>query len=105
MQQSAGWYWQTDSRYRVTHQFGSAAARCALGKPPWEVPGVDTRHPGWQMLFDALMSRQSFTDLAWRRCDAQGRWHLARVSGEPQFGAKGRFLGFRGFGHLEDTGS
>lgn len=97
---SAGWYWQTNSRHRITHLFGSQLARSALGKPPWEVPGVDTRHAGWVKLFDAMMARQAFVDAVWLRRDRHGRVHYCVVSGEPVFGPKKRFVGFRGVGRL-----
>ncbi len=97
---SAGWYWQTNSRHRITHLFGSTLARSALGKPPWEVPGVDTRHAGWIKLFDAMMARQPFVDAVWLRRDGRGRVNYCLVSGEPVFGPKRRFVGFRGVGRL-----
>jgi len=99
---SAGWYWQTNSRHRITHLFGSTVARSALGKAPWEVPGVDTRHAGWIKLFDAMMARQPFVDAVWLRRDGRGRLNYCLVSGEPVFGPKKRFVGFRGVGRLLD---
>lgn len=96
---SAGWYWQTDSRYRLVHLFGAGAGASVLGRRPWELPGLDTRHPDWAVQFDALMARRSFENLLWRRLDANGQMRHCRVSGEPMFGPKGRFLGFRGVGH------
>lgn len=96
---SAGWYWQTDSRYRLVHLFGSPAGWEALGRRPWEFPGVDTHHPDWAAQFDAMMARRSFLNLLWRRVDASGRLRQCIISGEPLFGPRGRFLGFRGVGH------
>lgn len=96
---SAGWYWQTDSRYRLVHLFGSPAGWDALGRRLWEFPGVDTHHPDWAAQFDAMMARRAFQNLLWRRVDASGRLRQCVVSGEPLFGPKGRFLGFRGIGH------
>lgn len=95
---SAGWYWQTDSRHRVVHLFGNPTSSSAMGKRPWEIAGIDTAHPGWITLFDAMMARRPFLDAAWRRRDAAGRLHECLVSGEPVFGPKGRFVGFRGVG-------
>lgn len=96
---SAGWYWQTDSRFRLVHLFGTPATWDTLGCRPWEFPGVDTRHPDWAALFDAMMARRAFENLLWRRVDASGRLRQCLVSGEPLFGPKGRFQGFRGVGH------
>ncbi len=96
---SAGWYWQTDSRYRLIHLFGSPAGWESLGRRPWEFPGIDTRHPDWAAQFDAMMARRTFQNLLWRRVDASGRLRQCVVSGEPLFGPKGRFMGFRGVGH------
>lgn len=95
---TAGWYWQTDSRYRINHLFGSPVSRSVLGKRPWELPGLDTLHVGWAQVFDALMARDAFQDAPWRRHDAAGRLHQCLVSGEAVFGSKGRFIGFRGVG-------
>lgn len=96
---SAGWYWQTDSRYRLNHLFGACAGRSALGCRPWDLPGIDIHHPDWAVQFEALMARRPFENLLCRRIDAMGRLRHCRVSGEPMFGPKGRFLGFRGVGH------
>ncbi len=96
---SAGWYWQTDSRYRLIHLFGSPAGWESLGRRPWEFPGLDTRHPDWAAQFDAMMARRAFQNLLWRRVDASGRVRQCILSGEPLFGPKGRFMGFRGVGH------
>lgn len=95
---SAGWYWQTDSRYRLVHLFGAPLARGTLGRRPWDLPGLDTRHPDWAAQFDALIARRAFHNLLWRRIDAAGCLRQCLVSGEPMFGPKGRFLGFRGVG-------
>ena len=95
---TAGWYWQTDTRYRITHLFGKPASARDLGKRPWELPGLDTHHVGWSTVFDALMARHPFEDAAWRRRDARDCLHACLLSGEPVFGSKGRFIGFRGIG-------
>lgn len=96
---SAGWYWQTDPRHRLNHVFGAPAGHRPLGRRPWELPGVDTHHPDWAAQFDALMARRPFENVLWRRQDASGRLRQYLVSGEPMFGPKGRFRGFRGVGH------
>lgn len=96
---SAGWYWQTDPRHRLSHVFGAPAGHGCLGRRPWELPGVDTRHPDWAAQFDALMARRPFENVLWRRMDASGRLRQYLLSGEPMFGPKGRFRGFRGVGH------
>lgn len=96
---SAGWYWQTDSRYRLVHLFGAGVGAGVLGRRPWELPGLDARHPDWAVQFEALMTRRPFENLLWRRLDGNGQVRHCRVSGEPMFGPKGRFLGFRGVGH------
>jgi hypothetical protein len=96
---SAGWYWQTDPRLRLTHVFGAPTGHGPLGRRPWELPGVDTHHADWARQFDALMVRRSFENVLWRRTDSSGRLRQYLVSGEPMFGPKGRFRGFRGIGH------
>lgn len=96
---SAGWYWQTDSRLRLNYVFGAPSGHLPLGLRPWELPGVDIHHPEWARQLDALILRRAFENVLWRRIDGSWVWREYLVSGEPMFGPKGRFKGFRGVGH------
>ncbi len=81
---AADWYWKSDARHRIVHlsqknAFGS-------GKPDW----------GAQRAL--LERRQPFRDIEIERPGAGGRRLWLALSGEPVFGAGGRFKGYHGVG-------
>jgi hypothetical protein len=50
-----------------------------------------------------IAARQPFLDFAFSRVNADGSEQMFRVSGEPMFNRRGRFIGYRGIG-VELTG-
>jgi diguanylate cyclase (GGDEF)-like protein/PAS domain S-box-containing protein len=98
---SADWYWEQDADMRFTLIAGRAVdenrlqADAILGRTRWELPGevpaeARRRHD------EAWARREPFHDVVMTRIDAQGSLVTVSVSGEPVFGAGGRFLGYRG---------
>ena len=101
---SSDWYWEQDSEYRFTRLEGRNVtgrdddlARRLIGQPRW---GSDMDcEGGWRAHRALLDARQPFYNvLMWRKA-RDGNLRYMRISGEPVFGAGGRFTGYRGVGH------
>ncbi|HVL36933.1 MAG TPA: diguanylate cyclase [Burkholderiales bacterium] len=97
------WSWEQDAELRFT-RFDLAGgtsqerehARRVIGKRCWEC-GVEV-DGGWAAHRSLLEARRPFRDvLMWREL-GDGRRRYVQVSGEPRFGPRGRFLGYRGVG-------
>ena len=95
-------YWEIDAQYRlVTANWRQDEARGlasteGLGTVPWELPRFSADAETLDLLQADLDTRAPFHDLAVRWVGATGRTHLLRVSGEPRFNARGRFIGYWG---------
>jgi diguanylate cyclase (GGDEF)-like protein/PAS domain S-box-containing protein len=105
---STDWYWEQDAEYRFTRIEGRTVSgkdrdrvREIMGARRWE-RGLEVEG-GWRAHRALLDAREPFYNvLTWRR-HADGRLRYLRISGEPMFGADGRFAGYRGVGR-EVTG-
>ena len=101
---SADWMWEQDADHRYTYLSAEAPSKggiepeAALGRTLLELPfrweseerrGVHTQD---------LELRRTFRDLHLMRPDPDGRTRHISVSGEPIFGTRGEFLGYRGTG-------
>ncbi|HEV7478430.1 MAG TPA: PAS domain S-box protein, partial [Burkholderiales bacterium] len=101
---SSDWYWEQDTEYRFTRLEGrnvvgqdSGLATRLIGQPRWG--GELECEGGWRAHRALLEARQPFYNvLMWRKA-ADGNLRYVRISGEPVFGADGRFTGYRGVGH------
>jgi diguanylate cyclase (GGDEF)-like protein/PAS domain S-box-containing protein len=99
---SSDFYWETDREHRLTHtthdQKHRPASGPVIGKRRWELGSIEPDAAGWAVHRAVLEARQPFRDFEISRIDPDGvRRHLS-VSGEPMFGPKGEFLGYRGVG-------
>jgi diguanylate cyclase (GGDEF)-like protein/PAS domain S-box-containing protein len=98
---SSDWYWEQDESHRVTRIEAQSGVpldgeleRALLGKTRWEA-GIEVEG-GWAAHRALLEAREPFRDaLMWRQ-RADGIRFYVSVSGEPVFGARGRFAGYRG---------
>jgi len=98
---AADWYWETDAEHRITQvlrapDYRLAARQELVGTRLWERPGVDAGDLQWQRYRQCLERRQAFHDLQLSQADAGGAMRHARLSGEPVFGPRGQFRGYRG---------
>jgi hypothetical protein len=101
--QSSDWYWEQDAELRFTRVEAQAGnpgeqelARGVLGKRRWET-GLEIEG-GWDAHRKLLEARAPFREaLMWRDFE-DGRRRYIRGSGEPVFGPRGRFAGYRGVG-------
>lgn len=103
-QMSSDFFWETDTEHRFTQIVqGSGGMRpdanvALLGKTPWELPSTSPDASGWAGLRETMNARRPFRDFEFGRAHAGGGVRMFSVSGEPRFGADGRFLGYRGVG-------
>lgn len=101
---SADWYWEQDEQFRIT--FLSSEADTKSGYPGfstrgltrWDHPGVDKGSADWEAHKATCLAHQPFRDFTYRRVDQNGSPRWLAISGEPVFGADGRFNGYRGVG-------
>ena len=100
-----GWFWATDPRGRLVYLSESAAR--TLGKESSDIIGTqlssmfvpgktDDQDKVERPLPFLISARQSFTDLSVCLLGDSGRETWWAISGKPQFGSGGEFLGYRG---------
>ncbi|WP_372022040.1 PAS domain S-box protein (plasmid) [Tistrella mobilis] len=99
---SADWYWQTDVDGRFTEISGGIErlgfeADHVVGRSRREL-AADPDDPGLA-IYDAVAARrQPFRRVAYRVAGGEGEMRTIEISGDPIFGADGRFQGYRGSG-------
>ena len=100
---SSDWYWEQDADYRFTRLEGRRVAggdealrRRLLGTRRWE-GGLEIEG-GWDAHRAMLDSRKPFYEVLMWRTMSEGSLRYLSVSGEPVFGADGKFAGYRGVG-------
>jgi len=98
------WYWEQDEEFRFTRvtesRAGGAAAspQRALGRTPWEHPGLGLDDEQLDAHRADLEAHRPFANLMTSGVDAQGRTRHLALSGEPKFDADGVFQGYWGVG-------
>ncbi len=101
---SADWMWEQDADHRYTYLSAEAPSKggiepdAALGKTLLELPFRWEPEERKRAHAQDLELRRTFRDLHLMRPDPDGRTRHISVSGEPIFGARGEFLGYRGTG-------
>ncbi len=101
---SADWMWEQDASYRYTYLSTEAPSKggidpgTALGKTLLELPFRWEADECRQAHVEDLEFRRTFRDLHLMQPDPDGRTRHISVSGEPIFGARGEFVGYRGTG-------
>ena len=101
---SADWMWEQDADHRYTYLSAEAPSKggiepeAALGKTLLELPFRWESEERRGAHAQDLELRRTFRDLHLMRPDPDGRTRHISVSGEPIFGARGEFLGYRGTG-------
>jgi len=100
---SSEWYWEQDEDCRFTLVTGSTSGHGGidtkkfLGTYRWERGAVPVGDGGsWDAHKALLQARQPFSDFLFKRTDSKGDLRYINTSGQPVFGDKGRFLGYRG---------
>jgi diguanylate cyclase (GGDEF)-like protein/PAS domain S-box-containing protein len=101
---SSDWYWEQDENFRFTMVSDNLSRRIGhapesiIGRTRWELPTLNVTEADWAAHRALLQTHQPFRDLQWHRLDREGKLHIASISGQPIFDAKGRFRGYRGIG-------
>jgi PAS domain S-box-containing protein len=101
---SSDFFWETDSAHRFTNlELGGRFApvmfvSTRLGKTRWETPSVLPDAAGWQAHREVLEARREFRDFETARVGDDGVVHYYSIDGEPVFGERGEFRGYRGVG-------
>ncbi|HEX5092665.1 MAG TPA: PAS domain S-box protein [Burkholderiales bacterium] len=100
---SSDWYWEQDAGFRFTVLQGPGAASLAngdvsryVGKTRWETADLEPVEGTWASHRERLERRERFADLILRRRFDDGSEGYMSVTGEPTYGADGRFTGYRG---------
>ncbi|MFN3459563.1 MAG: PAS domain S-box protein [Oceanibaculum sp.] len=96
------WRWETDADLRFT--FLSEEFRTVTGHDPGIFLGKTRAEVGmprkdmaaWHRHLDDLANHRPFADYRYSYLDMEGTERALSVSGNPVFGADGRFLGYRG---------
>ncbi|HYD58291.1 MAG TPA: sensor domain-containing diguanylate cyclase, partial [Burkholderiales bacterium] len=91
-QMSSDFFWETDEQHRFTQI--SHGKNLAGGANL--IAGKDAH--GWEELRETMDAHAPFRDFEFGRPRAGGEARHFSVTGEPRFGADGRFLGYRGVG-------
>jgi PAS domain S-box-containing protein len=101
---SSDFFWETDAEHRLTLlEAGGQADAFAftpvrVGKTRWEIPSVLPDAEGWRRHRETLDARRAFRDFEVARADDAGVVRHFLIHGGPFFGARGKFLGYRGVG-------
>ena len=98
------WAWETDTEHRISwispHYVDASPMPVAkiLGKRRWEFAAEGPDAPLWRRHRDDLDQRRPFRDLRFPMAGADGSARHILVSGQPVYGANGKFIGYRGLG-------
>jgi signal transduction histidine kinase/CheY-like chemotaxis protein/HPt (histidine-containing phosphotransfer) domain-containing protein len=98
---SSDWFWDQDSEFRFIdldsrhEDFGGINRSLHLGRTRWELPHTEPVGTTWDQHRSDLEAHRPFRNLLLRRTPPSGTSYIS-VSGEPVFGADGRFEGYRG---------
>ncbi len=98
---AADYYWEQDERGRFTYLSDGARAllgdpAAAIGKAPWELPGVHAAGGDWETHRATLAARRPFRDLHLRRIGTDGGETHVNASGQPLADERGRLRGYWG---------
>lgn len=100
---AADWYWEQDENGEFTKVCGpvlellgmQTATADGTPSPPDDQNWEDSDR---KILRAAIAAREPFLDRIVHRKNANGMQQNFRVSGEPMFNTRGRFMGYRGIG-------
>ena len=100
---SSDWYWEQDEQFRFTRIEGAPDnpdvpyfQRNAIGQTHWDIAPRGLTAAQWAQHKMQLEAHLPFRDLELGTLDTTRGPRDISVSGEPVFGADGRFLGYRG---------
>jgi PAS domain S-box-containing protein len=100
---SSDWYWEQDAELRFSffggpqwHRDTQVREVSVLGKLRWEIPSFEVDEAALAEHKRALAAREPFRDFEYRSRAPDGSIRWLSISGDPVFGVRGEFLGYRG---------
>ncbi|RYF39068.1 MAG: PAS domain S-box protein, partial [Comamonadaceae bacterium] len=95
------WYWEQDALHRFTLIRSPAQPErphspAAIGRARWELEGAHPLTMTWEEHRALLSAHRRFHDFQYLHRQVDGLVRYLSASGEPVFGADGRFHGYRG---------
>ncbi len=103
-QMSSDFFWESDPQHRICdmahgpNYAGKLGKSKLMGKTAWEFPSSNTDEGAWERVRATMDAHLPLRDFEFGRPLADGGTRYFSVSGDPYFGADGRFLGYRGVG-------
>jgi PAS domain S-box-containing protein len=100
---ASDWYWEQDESGKFTKVSGPVLEMLGLQVDALGSDVTSTPATGWNtteqtFLQASIAARQPFLDFMFHRVNPNGSQQMFRISGEPMFNQKCRFLGYRGIG-------
>lgn len=100
---ASDWYWEQNESGGFTHISGPVIETLGIGLSAFLGRDGGDAVVGWDeseraQLQAKIAARQPFLDFGFSRVNSTGARQYFRVSGEPIYGASGRFTGYRGIG-------
>jgi PAS domain S-box-containing protein len=101
---ASDWFWEMDADLRFSYfsrrlqEVAGVDPAREIGKSRLDIAANAADREFWQPHIDDLLARRPFRDLVYPYSHSDGRVRWFKISGQPQFGADGIFLGYRGVG-------
>jgi len=100
---ASDWYWEQDENGTFTKVSGPVLEMLGIRVNSLRGAGDSGQVDCWneserEALLATITAREPFLDFLFHRVNADGSQQQFRVSGEPMFGQKSQFLGYRGVG-------
>jgi len=100
---ASDWYWEQDESGSFTKVSGPVLEMLGMQVDNFEGISKLDASDGWDVadresLRATIAAREPFLDFIFHRVHADGAQQQFRVSGEPMFNRRGRFMGYRGIG-------
>ena len=102
-QLSSDFYWEMDASSRFKNYDGHIvspvnrdAVATLLGKPLWDMPGIEPCSLSWDEFRGLLRQRERFRECEFSFVNSMGELYYLAFSGEPVLDEAGAFQGYRG---------
>jgi PAS domain S-box-containing protein len=100
---ASDWYWEQDDAGTFTRTSGPVLEILGLKVDALKTGKGSGLNAGWNeaersVLQEKIAAREPFLDFVFSRTNADGSRQQFRVSGEPMFNHRSRFIGYRGVG-------
>jgi len=100
---SSDFFWEMNDSFRIQTYEGRIPGKSNLdafaalkGETLWSFESLICISKNWDEFREMLVRHQQFKDIEFRFTNAKNTVYYLSMSGEPVFGSKGRFTGYRG---------